>query len=156
MIIHRENEGRVRRRIRYTKYFLMHVAPWRAKMAIQKVKLSGFVPIPLSHWAYLVVVPTFTFQNQLEYHKQHCDLSPFTGYCPKAQTFWSLPVNYCPLCTLDLSRVRGYKLLPDQIVLIRQSDRMTGPIPHQVSQEELSTRLPREHIFPSTVAFCPM
>ena len=154
MFLYLPNESLVRRRIRYARYWLRHEIPWRLRMGIGRLKLSGFIPIPLPYLPYLVIVPTFVRLSRLEYHEQHCDLSYLTGYCPNAQKYWSLPVNTCPYCTLSLASIRGYRLLPNQIVLIEQSQRMTGPIPRPLGQSGLAQTSPRDHIFPPMVASC--
>ena len=155
MFLFRENEAPFRRKIRYSKHVLRYVFPSRVRRALQRVRLNGFIPVPLPYWPYVVVVPTFALLSHLEYHQRHCDLSDFTGYCPKARTFWSLRVNYCPQCTLRLTRIRGFRYSPDEIVLIERSSRMIGPVPHERPEQGLSSPLPRDHIFPPMVAVCP-
>jgi hypothetical protein len=130
--------------------------PWKLGLTIRRIKLSGFIPIPLPYLPYLFPVPTFRLLSQLEYHEEHCDLSYFTGYCPRAGKFWSVGVNYCPQCILSLARIRGYKLLPGQVVIIDQRQRMTGPIPRTLGQSDLVQTLPQEHIFPPFVQYCPL
>jgi hypothetical protein len=156
MFLYIPNESSRSRRIRYARWWLRYWMPWRLRLAFGRLKLSGFIPIPLPYLPYLAIVPTISLMSQLEYHERHCDLSYFTGYCPNAGIYWSLPVNYCPLCTLDLARVRGYRLTANQIVIIEQSQRMTGPIPRPLHQADLVPTPPREHIFPPMVAYCPV
>ena len=156
MFLVRDNESPRRRRVRYAKYWLRRVVPWKFGLAVRRLKLSGFIPFPFPYFPYLIVVPTFGLVSQLEYHQQHCDLSYYTGYCPKAAKYWSVGVNCCPQCTLNLARVRGYKLAPGEVVIIDRGQRMTGPIPRPLGQTELVQTLPREHIFPPFVQFCPL
>jgi hypothetical protein len=145
LFLHVLNESPLSRRIRYAKYWLRKKAPDTVRVAIRRLKLSevNLIPIPIP-----IPIPRFRILSQREYHEQYCDLSNFTGYCPKTGRYWSLPVNYCPLCSLSLARVRGYKLLRDQVVFINQSQRMTGPIPRFIVQSELAQTPPRDHIFP--------
>jgi len=151
-----KDESPDRRRIRYAMFWMTKQFPWKIGLAVRRVKLSGLIPIPLLFPPYFIVVPTFAFQSRLEYHIQHCDLSEFTGYCPKSRRFYSMPINYCPQCMLSLARLRGYPLTPDQVVLIDQRQRMIGPISRPLAQEDLIQTLPREHIFPPLIQFCPL
>src|SRR5207302_6945719 len=115
--LYRENESPLRRNVRRAIYWLRCAVVRKLSMEIRRFEASefGLSPIP---------VLKGRIQTGLEFHEKHCDLSDFTGYCPKAGRYWSLPVNYCPQCTLSLARIRGYKLVPGQIVFIDQRQRM--------------------------------